>query len=256
MRLFPAIDLRGGRCVRLHQGDFDAETIYSEDPAEVAAGFAAAGAEWLHVVDLDAARTGRLTNLAQVQRIVAASGLPVQYGGGVRSVPAAEQVAAAGVSRLVVGTAALEAPRLVTEIAARWPVALGLDVRGRQVAVRGWRATGALALGEVLAAPPPVEAVVVTQITSDGTLAGPDLGLLGEALAATELPIIASGGVGRPADLSALAALAVQGRSPAGVIVGRAIYEGAVDVAAAVRLLAGAGEEGSARCQSRDGTGR
>lgn len=237
MLLFPAIDLRGGRCVRLYQGDFAAETAYAEDPAEVAASFAAAGAQWLHVVDLDAARTGELTNLAQVGAIVAAAGLPVQYGGGVRSVDAAARLAEVGVARVVVGTAALESPSLVAEIAARQPVALGLDVRGREVAVRGWRATGGRSLVEVLAGAPGAEAAVVTQISTDGTLAGPDMELLAEALAATELPVIASGGVGSLEDLLRLADLRVGGHALAGAIVGRAIYERTVDLAEAVAVL-------------------
>ncbi|MDE0196321.1 MAG: HisA/HisF-related TIM barrel protein [bacterium] len=238
MLLFPAIDLRGGRCVRLYQGDFAAETIYAEDPAEVAAAFAAAGAPWLHVVDLDAARTGDLTNLALVGAIVAAAGLPVQYGGGVRSVDAAARLAEVGVARVVVGTAALEDPSLVTEIAARQPVALGLDVRGREVAVRGWQAAGGRNLAEVLAAAPAADAVVVTQISTDGTLGGPDMELLAETLAATAAPLIASGGVGDLADLRRLAALTVGGRTLAGAIVGRALYERTVDLAEALAMLA------------------
>ena len=238
MLLFPAIDLRGGRCVRLYQGDFAAETTYAEDPGEVAATFAAAGARWLHVVDLDAARTGELTNLAQVAEIVAAAGVPVQYGGGVRSTDAASRVADAGVARVVIGTAALETPSLVTEVAARQPVALGLDVRGREVAVRGWQAAGGRSLAEVLATAPETDAVVVTQINTDGTLGGPDMELLAEALAATGCPVIASGGVGELADLRRLAGLAVGGRVLAGSIVGRAIYEGTVNLAEALDCLA------------------
>ena len=238
MLLFPAIDLRGGRCVRLYQGDFAAETSYAEDPAAVAAAFAAAGARWLHVVDLDAARTGELTNLAQVTEIVAVAGVPVQYGGGVRSVEAAARLADAGVARVVIGTAALESPRLVGEIAARQSVALGFDVRGREVAVRGWQATGGRNLAEVLAAAPEADAVVVTQISADGTLGGPDMELLAETLAATATPLIASGGVGDLQDLRRLAALTVEGRVLAGTIVGRALYERTVDLAEALAVLA------------------
>ena len=238
MLLFPAIDLRGGRCVRLYQGDFAAETSYADDPAAVAAAFAAAGARWLHVVDLDAARTGELTNLAHVAEIVAAAGVPVQCGGGVRSVEAAARLADAGVARVVIGTAALESPGLVDEIATRQPVALGFDVRGREVAVRGWQAAGGRNLAEVLAAAPEAEAVIVTQITADGTLEGPDMELLAETLAATATPLIASGGVGDLADLRRLAALTVDGRALAGAIVGRALYERTVDLAEALAVLA------------------
>ena len=237
MLLFPAIDLRAGRCVRLHKGDFAAETVYSDDPAAVAVAFAAAGARWLHVVDLDAARTGELTNLAQVSAITAAVDVPVQYGGGVRSVGAAAVLATAGVRRVVIGTAALENPSLVAEVSARQPVALGLDVRGREIAVRGWRSRSGRSLADVLAAGPAVEALVVTQIGTDGTLEGPDIELLTEALAATDLPLIASGGVGDLDDLRRLASLRAGGRALAGTIVGRAIYERTLDLEEALRFL-------------------
>ena len=238
MLLFPAIDVRGGRCVRLYRGDFAAETIYGEDPATVAASFAAAGAPWLHVVDLDAARTGELTNLAQVAA-VAAAGVPVQYGGGVRSVAAALRLAEVGVARVVIGTAALENPALIAEVSARQPVALGLDVRGRELAVRGWRSGSGQSLLDVLATEPPVDALVVTQIDTDGTLEGPDIELLTEVLAVTDLPLIASGGVGDLDDLRRLACLRVGRRSLTGAIVGRAIYEKTLALEEALSLLAG-----------------
>ena len=238
MLLLPAIDLRGGRCVRLYQGDFAAETTYADDPAAVAAGFATAGAQWLHVVDLDAARTGELTNLAHVAAIVTAAGVPVQYGGGVRTVDAAARLAEVGVARVVVGTAAAESPSLLAEIAARQSVAVGLDVRGREVAVRGWRATGGRNFVDVLADATGAEVAVVTQISTDGTLGGPDVELLTEALAETQIPVIASGGVGTLEDLLALADLHAGGRALAGAIVGRAIYERTVDLPEALATLA------------------
>ena len=278
MLLFPAIDLRGGRCVRLYQGDFAAETVYDDDPAAVASRFVTAGAPWLHVVDLDAARTGELANLAQVAAIVTAAGaagVPVQYGGGVRSVAAAERLAEAGVARAVIGTAALENPGLVEAVSEVLPVALGLDVRGREIAVRGWRAgsgvvladlldskraattaTSSLApaggdLADLLASGTAVEALVVTQIATDGTLGGPDMEVLTEVLASTHIPLIASGGVGDLDDLRRLARLRVDAcapdgttatkRSPAGAIVGRAIYEGTLMLDEALRLLADVG---------------
>lgn len=239
MLLYPAIDLRDGCCVRLYQGDFTAETVYSDAPATVAASFASIGAPWLHVVDLDAARTGELANIPAVEAIVAAAGVPVQYGGGVRSVAAADRLASAGVARVVIGTAALENPSLVADVSARQPVAVGLDVRGRELAVRGWRAGSGRTLTDVLGAIEGAEALVVTQIDTDGTLEGPDLELLAEALAATDVPVIASGGVGSLADLRRLASLRVAGRALAGAIVGRAIYERTVDLAEALGLLAG-----------------
>ena len=239
MLLYPAIDLRGGCCVRLHRGDFAAETVYSDAPATVAASFASAGAPWLHVVDLDAARTGELINISAVEAIVAAAGVPVQYGGGVRSVVAADRLASVGVARVVIGTAALENPSLVADVSARQPVAVGLDVRGRELAVRGWRAGSGRTLSDVLVATEGAQALVVTQIDTDGTLEGPDLELLAEALAATDVPVIASGGVGSLEDLRRLASLRVAGRVLAGAIVGRAVYERTVDLAEALGLLAG-----------------
>ena len=256
MLLCPAIDLRGGRCVRLYQGDYDAETVYSDSPAGVAAAFAAAGAPWLHVVDLDAARTGELANIAEVEAIVEAAGVPVQYGGGVRSAAAAARLASAGVARVVIGTAALESPSLVAEVAASQPVAVGLDVRGREVAVHGWRAGSGRTLGDVLAATEGAEALVVTQIVTDGTLEGPDRELLAEALAATDVPVIASGGVGSLDDLRRLAALRVAGRDLAGAIVGRAIYERTVDLAEALALLTSiAAARGASPAGGRAGDG-
>ena len=265
MLLFPAIDLRGGRCVRLYQGDFAAETVYDDDPAAVASRFVEVGAPWLHVVDLDAARTGELANLAQVAAIVTAAGaagMPVQYGGGVRSVAAAARLADVGVARAVIGTAALENPGLVETVSEVLPVALGLDVRGREIAVRGWRAgSGVLLadlldperaaatsasslapaqrdLADLLASGAAVEALVVTQIATDGTLGGPDVDLLTEVLASTHIPLIASGGVGDLDDLRRLARLRVEGRSLEGAIVGRAVYEGTLVLDEALGLLA------------------
>ena len=245
MDLYPAIDLREGRCVRLYQGDFAAETTYSEDPVAVAVGYQAAGAPWLHVVDLDAALSGEPTNLACVADIAGAVEIPVQYGGGVRSPETAARLADVGVDRVVIGTAALENPDVAARIAARQPVALGLDVRGRTPATRGWLSVGGVDLRGALAilADLGAEAVVVTQIQRDGTLAGPDVGLLGEVLALAQTPVIASGGVGGLEHLTQLAALSVDGRSLAGVVVGRAIYEGAVDVAEAIAVLTASNSE-------------
>ncbi len=239
--LYPAIDLRDGRCVRLYQGDYGRETVYGDDPVAQALTFARAGAPWIHVVDLDAARTGEPVNRDVVAAIAAAVSVPVQTGGGVRSVAAAEALAAAGVARVVVGTAALGDPALLAAIAERVPVAVGLDVRGREVAVRGWETGSGRQLLDVLAelAAAPVAAYVVTQITRDGTLEGPDLELLAEAMAATPVPVIASGGVGGLGDIGVLRELRSDGRRLAGVIVGRALYEGSFTIDAA---LAAAGQ--------------
>lgn len=241
MDLYPAIDLRGGRCVRLHQGDFAAETVYGDDPVAAARGFAAAGAPWLHVVDLDAARTGELTNLDVIARIIEAVDCQVQCGGGVRSERAATALLDAGAARIVVGTAAVEEPRLVDALCARHPgrVAVGLDARGREVAVRGWVAGSGADLLELAVRfeSSGVAALVVTEIGRDGTMAGPDLEQLRAVLAVTTIPVIASGGIGSLEDLAALAALDVGGRRLAGAIVGRAIYEGRFGVADALAAL-------------------
>lgn len=240
MDLYPAIDLRGGKVVQLTQGDFARERIHGDDPVAVAQGFVAAGARWIHAVDLDAARTGEPVNRHLIAAIAAAVDVPVQAGGGVRSVAAAAALAEVGVARVVMGTAALEDPDLVSQVAARQPVALGLDVRGREVAVRGWEAGSGVEWSEALSrlAASGAEAVVVTQIQVEGLMTGPDTDGLAEVLAATELAVIASGGVGTLADLLVLDGIEASGRRLAGVIVGTAIYEGRVDVGEAVAALA------------------
>jgi phosphoribosylformimino-5-aminoimidazole carboxamide ribotide isomerase len=238
MDLFPAIDLRAGRCVRLHQGDYGRETVYGDDPVAQARAFAAAGAPWIHVVDLDAARTGVPENRAVVAAIAAAVDVPVQAGGGVRDDAAVDTLLAAGVRRVVIGTAALDDPDLVPRAASRHPgcVALGLDARGREVAVRGWVEGSGEDVVDVLDsfAGAGLAAVVVTQIQRDGTLAGPDVDGLAELLTRTGVDVVASGGVGTLGDISALASLEAGGRRLAGAIVGRALYEGAFTVEAAV----------------------
>lgn len=238
--LYPAIDLRGGRCVRLHQGDYGQEKVYGDDPVAQALAFADAGATWVHVVDLDAARSGDPANrpvIAAVAAALAERGVAVQTGGGVRSVADASELAAAGVARVVLGTAAVADPSLVDAVVeqAGVAVALGLDVRGREVAVKGWT-EGSGSLDEVLArfGGRPHEALVATQIAVDGTGDGPDLDLYREL--AGQPGLIASGGVGTLAHLEAVAALGVPG-----VIVGRALYEGAFTVEEAIAACASPG---------------
>jgi len=241
MDLYPAIDLRGGKVVQLTQGDFDRERVHGDDPVAVAQELVAAGARWIHAVDLDAARTGEPANRHLIAAIAAGVAVPVQAGGGVRTVDAAAALADAGVARVVMGTAAMEDPALVARVAARQPVALGLDVRGREVATHGWETGSGVVLADALTrlTDSGAEAVVVTQIQVEGLMGGPDLSGLAEVLAATELDVIASGGVGTLQHLLALDGIEAAGRRLAGAIVGTAIYEGRVDVATAVAALAG-----------------
>lgn len=241
--LFPAIDLRDGRAVRLLRGEFGAETVYSEDPVAVAGAYQEAGAPWIHVVDLDAARSGEPANIALVAAIASAVACPVQAGGGVRNPEAAARLIDAGVTRVVVGTVAVEDPAVVEGLCRRYPgqVAAGLDARGSQLAVRGWTETSAVDLTDAARrlGDMGVAALVVTEIGRDGTMAGPDLDQLGSVLSATTLDVIASGGVGSLSDLGSLAALEpAPGRRLAGVIVGRALYEGRFSVQEALACLA------------------
>jgi len=227
MELYPAIDIRDGRCVRLYQGDYDRETVYGADPVAQAVAFAEDGARWIHVVDLDAARVGHPVNREVVARLVSAVDVPVQCGGGVRDEAAADALVEAGVARVVLGTAAVEQPELVERLARRHPVAVGLDARAGTVAVRGWEATSGRGVVELARrfTDAGVAALVVTEIGRDGTLEGPDLAGLAEVVAATTVDVIASGGVGSLEDLRRLDELSVSGRRLAGVIVGRALYE-------------------------------
>ncbi|CAA9247611.1 MAG: Phosphoribosylformimino-5-aminoimidazole carboxamide ribotide isomerase [uncultured Acidimicrobiales bacterium] len=237
MQLFPAIDLRDGHVVRLNRGDYAHETVYGNDPVAVARSFEAAGAGWIHVVDLDAAR-GRGDNRKLVAAVAGAVGAPVQAGGGVRTVADADALLTAGVQRVVVGTAAFRAPGFVEELCTRHPGHVAVDVGvapdGR-VVVQGWQETVDERFEQALErfSGTGASAVVVTSVVHDGTLEGPDLTMLKVALAATELPVVASGGVGRLDDLRALAALGV-----AGAIVGRALLEGRFTVDEAVAACA------------------
>jgi phosphoribosylformimino-5-aminoimidazole carboxamide ribotide isomerase len=239
--LYPAIDVRGGRCVRLRQGNYDDETAYDDDPVAVARRFEAAGAQWIHVVDLDAARTGELTNLPTVTAICDAVTCEVQVGGGIRTAEIAGTVLDAGATRVVVGTAAVERPALVEELGLLYPgrVAVGLDARGRRVAVRGWTEETTADVVELAQRfdETGIGALVVTSIERDGMLTGPDLDLLGAVLGASEVPVVASGGVGQLTDLEALAALRAGSRGLAGVIVGKALYDGVFGVDAALAAL-------------------
>lgn len=233
--LYPAIDIRAGRVVRLVQGDYAQETAYGDDPVAVAVSFADAGATWIHVVDLDAARSGSPVNRAVVQAIARAvlGRARVQTGGGVRTVDDARVLAEAGVARVVMGSAALRAPQLVNDAAEVVDVAVGLDHRHGDLAVHGWTEGSGHQLAEALRWFPAASAFVITDIDRDGMLQGPDVDGLAAAAAATAIPVIASGGVASLDDLRSLAHVP----GVAGVITGRAIYEGRFTVAEALEAL-------------------
>ena len=221
MELYPAIDLRGGRCVRLHQGDFDRETVYGDDPVGQAKRFAEAGAPWVHVVDLDASR-GQGSNREVVTAIAAAIGpVRVQTGGGVRD----GSLLGDGVARVVLGSLAVNDRELAGRIVVAHPgrVAIGLDHWDGEIRTRGWEERSGVQLLDAVAWPEFAGAAsfVVTNIAKDATLEGPDLDGLAQVVRATTTPVIASGGVGQLDDLRALTNTGVEG-----VIVGKALYEG------------------------------
>ncbi len=244
MTIYPAIDIKGGRCVRLTQGRADAETVYFENPAEVAAQFRAAGSAWVHVVDLDGAFSGEPQNLAKVAEI-AALGLKVQLGGGMRTRTTVERALAAGVSRVVIGTRAAESEAFVGELVREWgeKIAVGIDAKDGKVAVKGWvdtTGTGALALARRMDALG-VATIIYTDIGTDGMLTGPNLAAQETMCAAVKARVIASGGVSRREDIASLLTVKKQRANLEGVIVGKAIYERRVELADLLRLARGAG---------------
>jgi phosphoribosylformimino-5-aminoimidazole carboxamide ribotide isomerase len=233
MLIFPAIDLQGGRCVRLTQGDFARAQEFSDDPAAVARRWQSEGARWLHVVDLDGARAGAPQNLEAMRRIRQAITIPMQVGGGLRSLESVAALFDLGIQRAILGTAALKDRGFLRACLARWGerIAVGLDARDGLIATDGWletSATPALALAQELAAAG-VARFIYTDIARDGTLSGPNLKSLAQLQQAIDRPIIASGGVASLADLHALARLGVEG-----AIVGRALYTGEVKLPEAI----------------------
>jgi phosphoribosylformimino-5-aminoimidazole carboxamide ribotide isomerase len=236
--LYPAIDLRGGRVVRLTQGDYDRETVYGDDAVAVASSFADAGAPWVHVVDLDAARSGDPVNRPVIAAVARAlrGRARLQTGGGVRTLEDARELASYGVDRVVMGSAAVARPDLVREVSDVIAVAVGLDHRDGDVAVHGWTESAGVSLTDALTWFPTAAAFVITDISRDGMLGGPDIDGLARAVDSTGTPVIASGGVSSLDDLRALARLVGLG----GIITGRAIYEGRFTVAEAVVASRGA----------------
>jgi phosphoribosylformimino-5-aminoimidazole carboxamide ribotide isomerase len=241
MILYPAIDLKDGACVRLVRGEMNAATVFNTDPAAQAGAFAAAGCQWIHVVDLNGAFAGHPVNGQAVVAILAAVDIPVQLGGGIRQMATIERWLGLGVTRIILGTAALRDPVLVKDACARFPgrVAVGIDARGGRVAVDGWAETSdvqavdlALKFEDAGAA-----AIIYTDIDRDGRLVGPNVEATAALAERLTTPVIASGGVASLDDLKALKARAASGI--AGVICGRALYDGRIGLRAAQAVLTG-----------------
>lgn len=237
MILYPAIDLKDGQCVRLLRGDMGAATVFGEDPAAQAAAFVAAGCAWLHLVDLNGAFAGRPVNAAAVEAILDAVSVPCQLGGGIRDMATIAAWLDKGLARVILGTVAVENPGLVREAARAFPgrIAVGIDARAGRVATRGWAEETDVQATDLARSfeDAGVAAIIYTDIDRDGAMAGPNVAAT-EALArAVAIPVIASGGVSRMADLIALRDTGVI----AGVISGRALYEGAIDLAEALSAL-------------------
>jgi phosphoribosylformimino-5-aminoimidazole carboxamide ribotide isomerase len=241
--LYPAIDLRRGRCVRLEKGEAGRETVYGDDPLAVARSFADAGAEWIHVVDLDAA-FGDGSNRALIRRVVAETPLKVQTGGGLRSEDDLAEVLDAGAARAVIGTAAIENPELVRRAVDRFGaarIAVGLDARGRRPAARGWTEESGIDLFDLARKMTELGArtIVHTDIERDGMLMGPNLDLSAELAAESGAEVIVSGGMSGMGDVDAVAAAARERGGIAGAIIGKAIYEGRIDLGEALARARG-----------------
>ncbi|HEX5308311.1 MAG TPA: 1-(5-phosphoribosyl)-5-[(5-phosphoribosylamino)methylideneamino]imidazole-4-carboxamide isomerase [Solirubrobacteraceae bacterium] len=237
MKLYPAIDMLDGKAVRLQKGDFAAKKVYDEDPLSAARAWVAEGAKRLHVVDLDGARLGAPANLEHLRRIVAETGVPVQFGGGLRSPGAVQEALAAGAARVILGTAAFLDPGFLADCLRRWPgqVLVSVDVRGGKVATAGWTETIDLDVSDVVEhlAEQGAHDLVFTNVDRDGMLEGPDREQVAEVAAAVKGSLVYSGGIGALADLEALAA--VDGLD--GTIVGKALYERRFTVAQAAAAL-------------------
>lgn len=238
MILYPAIDLKEGRCVRLYRGEMSQATVFNDDPAAQARSFAAAGCRWLHIVDLDGAFAGKPMNRASVEAILAAVRIPIQLGGGIRDLATIEAWLGKGVARAILGTAALHNPNLVKEACRLFPsrIAVGIDARDGLVAVEGWAKTStitaldlALKFEDAGAA-----AIIFTDIERDGTLAGANIERTAELARNLETQVIASGGISSLEDLKALKAHEADGVG--GAILGRALYDGRIDLSAALAL--------------------
>lgn len=234
MQVWPAIDLRGGKCVRLRQGDYQQETVYADDPAAVARQFVAQGAQHLHVVDLEGAREGLPVNLPGVQAILEAIDIECELGGGIRDEQSVIELLEFGLSRLVIGTSAITDPEGFRTICRKYPgkLVLGIDARDGRVATDGWLQTsdlGAIELARQFA-DEPLAAIIYTDIATDGMLRGPNVTAMAVMQAAVDIPVVASGGVTTANDVAQLAAAGL-----AGCIIGRALYVGTLKLEDALR---------------------
>lgn len=238
MIIYPAIDIRGGRCVRLTEGRFDAETVFADDPAEMALKWAGLGAEFLHLVDLDGALAGEGKNVPVIERILQSVSIPVQLGGGIRNLETIEKLLSLGVSRLILGSAAVKNPQLVEEACKKYPghIAVGIDAKNGDVAIEGWGKGSGVAATELAKkmAAYGVETIIYTDISRDGMLSGVNVEATAALARACGVPIIASGGVASLEDIRRVKAVESDGVQ--GCIIGKAIYTGAVDLKAALAL--------------------
>ena len=238
MILYPAIDLKDGQCVRLRLGDMEQSMVFNENPAGQAQDFAKAGCEWLHIVDLNGAFAGKPVNAEVVEGILAAIDVPVQLGGGIRDMATIDAWLERGVRRVILGTAAVKEPTLVKDACRNWPgrVAVGIDAKGGKVAVEGWAKVSEITAEELAArfSDSGVAAIIHTDVDRDGVLAGPNIAATSALASATQIPVIASGGVSSLEDLLALRAAG----NIAGAISGRALYDGRIDLGEALTRLA------------------
>jgi phosphoribosylformimino-5-aminoimidazole carboxamide ribotide isomerase len=238
LALYPAIDLKDGACVRLQRGLMDRATVYNDDPGAQAAAWAAAGFSWVHVVDLNGAFAGRPVNAPAVRAIIAAVQIPVQLGGGIRDLGGIEAWLAAGVARVILGSAAAKNPELVREAARKFPgrIAVGIDAKAGMVATEGWAETSDLTARAlaVRLADAGISAIIYTDIARDGMKTGLNLDETARLADAVDLPVIASGGIAGIADIVALKARSLRHPRLAGAVIGRALYDGSLSPAAAL----------------------
>ncbi|MCB1338854.1 MAG: 1-(5-phosphoribosyl)-5-[(5-phosphoribosylamino)methylideneamino]imidazole-4-carboxamide isomerase [Maritimibacter sp.] len=240
MILYPAIDLKDGACVRLLRGEMSAATVFNDDPAQQARAFEAAGCDWIHLVDLNGAFAGAPVNAAAVEAILGAITVPAQLGGGIRDMATIERWLSAGLARVILGTVAVENPALVREAARAFPgqVAVGIDARGGKVATKGWAEETDVEVTDLARSfeDAGVAAIIYTDIQRDGAMQGPNVEATAALANAVSIPVIASGGVSSLDDLRALRDC---GAKLDGAISGRALYDGAIDLAEALKVLKG-----------------